>query len=146
MELRKLNENNIEDISTLFLEVFSKEPWNDKWESRDAVYIYIRQLVQNENSLALGFFQSDKLVGIALGYRFEWFSGAEFFIKELCISNKIQGQGIGSKFMINIEKYLTEKNISAIWLTTDKGTKAFEYYKKNGFSEIENYILMGKRL
>ncbi len=146
MELKKLNENDIVEISELFLEVFSSEPWNDKWESFDAVLIYIQQLIQSKNSLALGFFKDDKIIGIALGYRFDWFSGNEFFIKELCVSNKMQGQGIGSEFMFKIEEYLKEKDIKSIWLATDKSKKAFEYYKKNGFSEIENYILMGKNL
>ncbi|GEN45236.1 GNAT family N-acetyltransferase [Alkalibacillus haloalkaliphilus] len=71
-----------------------------------------------------------------------WWSGDEFFINEMCVKTQCQNKGIGRKLLNHLIKELHSYNISNITLLTDRGIPAEEFYKKNGFEEIERIIFM----
>jgi len=45
----------------------------------------------------------NELVGLSLGAKKPCLKGMEYFIDQFCISEKFQGQGVGSKFLELIE-------------------------------------------
>ena len=49
-ELKEININNIEEIKSLFAEIFTKEPWNDDWSDLTQLHEYIMDLIGNRNS------------------------------------------------------------------------------------------------
>jgi len=55
-ELKELNINSIEEIKSLFAEIFTKEPWNDDWSDLIQLHEYIMYLIGSRNSLTLGLF------------------------------------------------------------------------------------------
>ena len=46
MEVREICLANVKEISQLFNEIFSREPWNDEWNEED-LSIYMHDLVGN---------------------------------------------------------------------------------------------------
>ncbi|MFD2043083.1 hypothetical protein ACFSTA_02035 [Ornithinibacillus salinisoli] len=52
MKTIHIQEKNIQELRALFLDVFSNEPWFDKWENGQQVDLYIRDLIDNQNSLS----------------------------------------------------------------------------------------------
>jgi len=144
MKLKELNVNDIENIKYIILEVFTKEPWYDKWDDKEQLHKYVLDILTNTNSLALGLYDNDKLIGISLGRIRHWYTGNQFWIDDLGILTQNQGNGLGSKFIKLIEEYIKPKNINAIILLTERNVPAYYFYKKNGFNEIDKSVFFIK--
>lgn len=146
MDLVKWNIANKKEIKNFFREVFTKEPWNDDWSNEKQLEDYIVDLIGNNNSLTLAYFDEDKLVALAMGHIRHWYSATEYYIDEFCVKTQLQGQGIGGKFMNAIEEYLIKHGIKAIFLLTEKDVPAYGFYRKHGFKEHENNVAFAKWL
>ena len=146
MRVRELLSADGERVENLFLSVFTRDPWNDDWSDRDQLHSYMSDISGNHNSLSLGLFEADVLVGISLGSVIHWFSGTEYYIREFCISTDLQHKGYGSFFFEKIQLCLGEKSIKAIILSTDKDTSAYQFYSKNGFSVLEQSVFLHKNI
>ncbi|GKX65675.1 GNAT family N-acetyltransferase [Inconstantimicrobium mannanitabidum] len=144
MIVTRMEENMIDECVDLFISTFSREPWNDVYESRDQV----RQFFVNHfaNNYFLGYVVSinGKIEGLSVGIKKPWINGLEYYIDEFCINYSCQGKGIGSKFINEIEKDINSQGLNGMMLNTEKGYPSFEFYKKNGFEELGDLIVMGK--
>lgn len=120
MEIRKLNTDSIEEIKFIIKEAFSREPWNDDWTDENQFHAYILDLIGNPNSLSLGLYKNDELIGVSLGRIKHWYAGTEYWIDDLAVFPKTQGRGCGSKFIDLIEDYIKEQGIVGIVLFTEK--------------------------
>jgi aminoglycoside 6'-N-acetyltransferase I len=130
-----------------FLDVFSNEPWFDKWDNEKQLNSYINDLTENNNSLSLALYdEKDKLIGCSLGYIFNWWEGREYFIKEFFISRKRQNQGAGSIFLALINNILSTEEIRHITLATEKTVPAYQFYQKNGFSVLKDSVYLVKKI
>lgn len=145
-ELRNITRNHIEEIKTFFTSVFTKEPWNDDWSDKQQLHAYITDLTGNPNSLALGLFKEDEMIGLSMGCIRHWYTGTEYCIDELCIKTEEQGKGIGSQFLQAIENYTKDMGLHQIFLQTDRNVPAYEFYKKNSYSELSNHVSFAKAL
>lgn len=108
MEVREICLANVKEISQLFNEIFSREPWNDEWNEED-LSIYMHDLVGNRLSLSIGLYDGDQLIGIALGRIKHWYNGREFWIDEFGIMTDEQSKGLGSQFMDLVVDYTKKK-------------------------------------
>ena len=145
LNLKRLTIKDKEIITDVFISVFTKEPWNDDWSDTNQLDMYINDLVGQGYSLTYGLFDDAELIGIALGYVKHWYSGTEYIINEFCIKTDRQGAGAGSFFIAEIEKAIKELGIKQIFLLTDSNVPAYNFYKKNGFSEEQTTRPMAKR-
>ncbi|MFW5775008.1 MAG: GNAT family N-acetyltransferase [Chitinivibrionales bacterium] len=130
----------------LFVSVFSQQPWNDRWESDTQATDYLLDLVDNRNSLCFGFYVQEQLIGLSLGYIFNWWEGKELFIKEFCIHRQYQKQGYGKAFMADIESRLRDMAIKTVWLSTGKHTPAFRFYQRCGFTTQDDFAFLAKNI
>lgn len=146
LSIKELSVSSIEEIKTLFAEIFTNEPWNDDWSDENQLHNYILDLTGNRNSLAIGLFEDEEFIGMALGSIKHWYTGTEYYIDEFCIKSQKQGKGIGTKFLAMVEKFVEEKGISHIFLQTERTVPAFEFYKKNGFTELCDHVSFVKEL
>lgn len=142
--VKELNTNQIEEIKQLFFGIFTTEPWNDDWSNSNQLHQYILDLVGNNNSLSLGLFEDDTLIGLSLGYIMHWCSGTEYYIFELCVKKELQGAGIGTEFMNEIERIARSKDITHIFLQTERNVPAYHFYEKNNFAELEGHVSLVK--
>ena len=145
LNLKRLTIKDKEIITEVFTSVFTKEPWNDDWSDTNQLDMYINDLVGQGYSLTYGLFDDNELIGISLGYVKHWYSGTEYIINEFCIKTDRQGAGAGSFFIAEIEKAIKELGIKQIFLLTDSNVPAYNFYKKNGFSEEQTTRPMVKR-
>lgn len=83
---------------------------------------------------------------MSLGHIKHWYSGTEYYIEELFVKTDLQGQGIRSKFLELIEKYLVDLNIHRIFLQTDKDMSVYSFYKRRKFYELKEHISFVKEL
>ncbi len=64
-----LLEENIEECTKLYTNVFNGEPWNDGWEESDAKE-RLTDIFNNRKFLGIGIYDEEqKLIGFLLGYR-----------------------------------------------------------------------------
>lgn len=85
MEIRKLGNNQIDEIKTLFKNVFMNEPWNDDWSNEKQLDEYMLDLSGNRNSLSIGLYDGDELVAVSLGSVMHWCTGTEYYIYEFLL-------------------------------------------------------------
>lgn len=144
MTIKELSSLNIEEIKTVIKDTFSKEPWNDNWNDEEQFQLYILDLIDNNNSLSLGLYDSGVLIGVSLGRIKHWYTGTEYWIDDLAILPQAQGKGCGSKFIAMIENYIKEKSIVGIVLFTERDIPAYNFYVKNKFEEKTERVFFEK--
>ncbi|BAC12196.1 hypothetical protein [Oceanobacillus iheyensis HTE831] len=141
-----LKANDYEQMKKLFLDVFSSEPWFDKWDDMQ-LDLYMKDLTENNNSLSIAMYdETEELIGCSLGYVFNWWEGREYYIKEFFISRNIQGQGAGSNFFELMDDILRDKDIKHILLSTEKTVPAYRFYQKNKFSVLDDSVFLVKKI
>ena len=145
MDLKELTLRDRESMTKLFADVFTGEPWNDDWSCPGQLDAYITDLAGQSNSLTFGYFNGDRLIGLAMGHIRHWHEGTEYCIDEFCIARDMQGRGHGGRFMDCVESQLLERGIPWIFLLTDRHTPAYDFYRKHGFRELhDNAALVRK--
>lgn len=85
---------------------------------------YILDLIGNRNSLTLGLFNENMLIGLSLGRIRHWYTGNEYWIDDLAIAPSAQGHECGKAFLVLMDKFLAIENIVGIVLFTDRDTPA----------------------
>lgn len=141
LEMEKHMINNYVD---LFIETFSKEPWNDVYESREKVVNFFNNHFNNNYFVGYVAMLDDKAVALSVGMKKPWIEGFEYYIDQFCVSYEMQGKGIGSFFMKEIEKNIKKQGMNGVLLNTEKGYPSHKFYEKNGFKVIDDLIVLGK--
>lgn len=136
IEIKKLDSIELKDLVDIFLTVYNGPPWNDQW-NRDQAENYLSSFIANPSFIGYTVYQNKRLVGACLGEKRYWWEGDEYFINEIFIDNSAQRQGIGSKFINQIQANLAEMGIRTITLLTDRDSAADQFYKNNGFHDKE---------
>ena len=120
---------------------------DDDWSDAEQLDLYLQDLTGQGYSLTYGLYDdAGELIGISLGYIKHWYSGTEYIINELCIRTERQGAGAGTFFIREIEKTIRELGIKQIFLLTDSNVPAYEFYRKNGFTEQTTNVSFSKRV
>lgn len=134
----------IEDAVDLFMETFSKEPWNDVYESKDQVKRFFENHFKNNYFMGYVLMHEENMCGICLGMKKPWIHGLEYYIDEYCIHYAHQGKGLGSIFLKGIEEDIKQSGLNGIILNTEKTMPSYDFYVKNGFKELDGLIVLGK--
>lgn len=142
--IKILNMDCIEEIKSLFVEVFTNEPWNDDWSDERQLHEYITDLVGNRNSLSIGLYEDDNLIGLSMGSIMHWCRGTEYYILEFCIRADKQGKGTGTRFLKDIEEYVKKMDVTHIFLQTERTVPAYQFYMKNGFVDLTEHVSLFK--
>ncbi|WP_217562596.1 GNAT family N-acetyltransferase [Paenibacillus sp. GbtcB18] len=143
-DLQSLKYDMLDDCVDLFTDTFSREPWNDVYESRKQVVDFFEQSMKNNYFIGYVLKIGNELVGLSLGAKRPCLKGMEYFIDQFCVSEKFQGQGVGSKFLELIESDIKKQGIQTIVLTTTRGYPSEKFYIKNGFKIYDHAILLAK--
>ncbi len=143
-EIKVLDGSYIEKMAELYKAAFAGDPWNDDWSDREQLLEYIKEISGSCNALNYGYFIDGELVAISAGMTRHWWEGTNYNIEELCVSPKLQGKGIGSKFMKLIEDEIRAKGYHGIFLQTDLDKPSYKFYKKNGFGDLDKHVSLYK--
>lgn len=143
MKLRPFNKNtDLLQTAQLFLDVFNSEPWNDKWESLEQVKETLLSSIDSPKFFGLVAIHQDNIAGFIFGNVKVWYTGNHFFLEEMCIDNKLQRMGTGTKMIKELKNHLSEMGIKAITLMTSRDMFCYDFYLKNDFEVIEDIKLL----
>lgn len=140
----EMKRHMIDQCVDLFIYTFSKEPWNDVYNSREQVVNFFNNHFNNNYFLGYVAMLDDKIVALSVGMKKPWIEGMEYYIDQFCVSYEMQGKGIGSWFMKEIEKNIKNQGMNGMILNTEKGYPAQKFYEKNDFKIIDDLIVFGK--
>ncbi|GMA69562.1 hypothetical protein GCM10025879_08080 [Leuconostoc litchii] len=80
----KLKEKHIDEVASLYIDVFSREPWNEKNDFKE-IRLYIeRMLILNSNQSFL-YIENEQIIGVALGFVKPWYKGEEYILDTFLI-------------------------------------------------------------
>jgi GNAT superfamily N-acetyltransferase len=136
----------IEDLSEcalLYVQVFNSAPWNDQWTVEKA-HKRLLDIHDSPGFVGLKFMMEGQIKGAVLGNREQWFKGMHYNLREMLVSNELQGSGFGTQLIHALEKELKGLDVGSIYLFTSKENGTERFYLKNGFSEYGFMVMMGK--
>lgn len=142
--LLKINKQMLEECVDLYIETFTKEPWNDIYESREQVVKFFNNHYYNNYFIGYVALLDDKMVALSIGMKKPWIKGFEYYIDEFCVSYEMQGRGIGSWFIKAIEEDVQKQGINGMMLNTEKDYPSRKFFEKNGFITLGDLIVLGK--
>ena len=144
MQIREIKDEDLEACSSLYTRVFSESPWSEVW-SQDIALTRLRHFYKSE--VFFGLLVEDKnILGFVLGNTEPFINDTWFYLREMCIDNKFQNQGIGTTLLSELKKHLTLKSVKNIYLATERDFPASYFYQKNGFLEEKKMIFFYKEL
>ena len=143
-DIRILTPEDFPAVKALFLAVFTGAPWYDDWSDEAQLDAYLRDLTGNANSLGIGLFEGGQLAAASLGSIMHWHTGTEYYIHELFVQTAQQGTGLGTALLNACEDMTKRMGITHMFLHTGRDMPAFQFYRKNGFAELEGHVSLVK--
>jgi aminoglycoside 6'-N-acetyltransferase I len=140
----EMKKHMIDNCVDLFIETFTKEPWNDVYESREQVVSFFNNHFNNNYFVGYVAMLDDNVIALSIGMRKPWMEGVEYYIDQFCVSYGMHGRGIGSWFIKEIEENIKKQGMNGMILNTEKDYPSQKFYEKNGFEIIDDLMVLGK--
>ena len=144
VHIEKMMSEHIEECVDLFIDVFTREPWNDVYDSREQVVQFFENHIANNYFVGYIMKNADEVIAMSLGSKKPWIKGMEYYIDQFCVKADYQRHGIGGRFLELIEKNIYANGMNAIILNTEKGFPSEKFYLKNGFCSFEELVILAK--
>ena len=130
----------------LFFDVFSNPPWEYPWITIENVRRYMDDMLSLPGALSFLYYENETLTGLCIGGVNDYFLEPQYEIKEFAISQTRQRKGAGTRMLAEVENYLAKSGINTIFLHTSRSIPAYDFYKKNGYTTIEDNVYFVKQL
>ncbi|MDT8717696.1 GNAT family N-acetyltransferase [Clostridium sp. 19966] len=127
----------------LYIRVFNSKPWNDEW-TLETAYKRLSDIYISPNFEGVLYLENNEIKGAILGTYEQFYNGIHYNLRELFISNELQGQGIGSKLLRELEAHLKKMGVTTIILFTSKGNNTSKFYLKNNYLNLDSMAMIGK--
>ena len=144
MDIIKMSKEHIEECADLFIDVFTKPPWNDTYNSREQVITFFQNYIDNNYFVGYVLKEQTIIIALSIGMKKPWINGMEYYIDQFCVKSDFQGKGIGSYFLRPIEHEIQIEKMNAIMLNTESGFPSENFYRKNGFQLVDGLITLVK--
>lgn len=140
MEIINTKENELPEISKIFIAEKQKKPYSQKLTKKESL------------DKLTGFFKKDDMytlkidkiiIGFCVCEKRE--SKKEIYLSELWIDEKYHGKGYGKQIMNFIENKYKSK-FKTITLVADKNANASKFYEKLGYKVKNVWLKMDKRI
>lgn len=138
----RMDTTRLDELTALFLKVYSEPPWNDEWPNFHTASTYLREFCDNPHFLGYMIEDNEHVIGASFGHTKTWWQGKEYCIDEFFIDTDSQGSGRGSRLMSFIKSDLSKQGVTAITLLTERGFPAEKFYVKNGFIIKDGTVFM----
>ncbi|KRF58491.1 GNAT family acetyltransferase [Bacillus sp. Soil745] len=142
-EMIPLTSENLELCIELYMNVFNREPWNERW-TYETVKERLSDLLHTPKFLGFLFHIDHKPVGFIAGNSKVSDQGLTYYLAELCVNNQMQGKGHGSKMLRALEAELQKREIKSLYLLTANDGLAEAFYLKNDYVVNEDRVVMKK--
>lgn len=143
IRIQEVKKSDLIQIAKLFLEEFSKPPFNEKATLKDVVKSLRFFLKIGKGYAAI---VEKEIVGAAIFKVEQWWEGKVIIIEDLAVKEDFKNKGIGRLLMKKIEDYAKRIKASSIVFSTRKTAKAISFYQKLGYKVEKDIIFMKKKV
>lgn len=143
--LEGMNRDQVMECAQLYVKVFNAEPWNDDW-TMETSYQRLIDIFDTPNFAGVLYHEEGRLVGAAFGNIEQFYDGRHYMLKEMFVSPDLQGKGIGSAILRELEAKVKSLEVTTMILFTSKGNETSRFYLNNGFKEWPSMVMMGKEI
>lgn len=145
MTIREMNKNDIPACADILCAVYNNELWMCRWEKEVAIE-YLNDFFENHKFVGYVAEEEDRLIAGLFAHEKVWWNNSEVFVEEMFVLPELQGKGIGSALLKQVEGYIAEHGLAGMTLSTNKYAPAPKFYEKNGFGLCEHVIFMAKEM
>lgn len=145
MNIRKMESRDIVSCAEILCSVYNNELWQCIWTKQTAAE-YLTYFFEMKKFVGYVLEEGNEIMGGIFAHEKEWWNNSEIFVEEMFIKPEQQRKGYGSMLIGQIEKYVTEKGLAGITLSTSKYAPAPAFYRKNGFADCEHVLFMAKEM
>ena len=144
MQYRIMTEADIHRTIPLYIEHYNT--YEDGTWTEETTYKRIHQVWSREDSLCLILEGEKEIIGFAMGYFEQYDDLKAYDLVELVISHNWQNQGIGTDFMLELERKVKELGGAMIQLQSVNDIMHNQFYGKLGYQDCNNLVLKSKFL
>lgn len=145
MLIRKMENKDIAGCAEILCAVYNNELWMCRWNKETAIE-YLNDFFDNKKFVGYVAEENGNLIAGLFAHEKIWWNNSEVFIEEMFVNPEYQGKGIGTSLLLEVEKYIKEKGLAGITLSTNKYAPASKFYEKNGFTVCGHVIFMAKEI
>lgn len=139
--MEKITEDKINEIADSYISVFNDEPWNDSWQSEQAIE-RLTDIFNTPKFDGAVEIINGKIAAVIMGRGEKYFDGVHFQILEFWVDKTMQRKGIGGKLLNEFTNHLKNNEIHNCFLITLRGERTEGFYKKHGYKTDEYLCLM----
>jgi len=140
-----IDHNDLVDCSELFVSAFKESPWNEDWDIKDA-FERLSTFLAYPKTIAVKAESEGRICGFLMGEIECWKKTNFYFLKEMCVTPSMQRQGIGRAMIAQLKKRLKEKQVSRIYLITQRESAPSMFYSSLAFEENPSIMVMGLQI
>ena len=144
MKYRNMTEDDIHAVIPLYMEHYNTYEGGEWTES--TTYKRIHQVWSREDSLCLILEEGGNALGFAMGYFEQYDDLKAYDLVEIVIAHTHQNQGLGTRFMAEIEKRVKELGGAMIQLQAVNDEMHTEFYGKMNYRNCNNLVLKSNLL
>ena len=145
MKIRKLQETDLGACADILCSVYNNELWMCRW-TKETARAYLQDFFEAKKFVGYVAVEECDIVGALFAHEKIWWNNSEVFIEEMFVRPDRQGCGIGSALLGEVERYIEEKQLAGMTLSTNKYAPAPKFYEKNGFASCEHVMFMAKEM
>jgi GNAT superfamily N-acetyltransferase len=145
MNIRELNENDLDRCVEILMSSYNTMPWNYRW-SFEKARAYLKEYKDAERFIGFVALENDKIVAALFGHLKTWWTKDQLYIDEVFVSDDFKGKGYGKKIIEHCEHYCLDNGIDIITLMTNEVMPAYTFHSKNNFVKVDQYVFMFKQL
>ena len=136
--------SDLGEIADLFVEIFSEEPYKEKWKKMQ-VYYRAKKTKESGKGINLVAEHGGKIVGFVTSETLQEDTGKHLFIVDLGVKKEFRRQRVGSLLVKRLEKEAKKDGIKELNLTVNSTAKALKFWREIGYME-NNYIGLSKEV
>jgi aminoglycoside 6'-N-acetyltransferase I len=145
MIIRKMEREDIVECAAILCSVYNNEMWQCRW-TKEVAAEYLTDFFDMKKFVGFVLVDEKEIVGGLFAHEKVWWNNSEVFVEEMFVKPEYQRTGYGSLLMEEVNRYVREKGLAGITLSTNKYAPAPLFYRKNGFVDCEHVLFMAKEI
>lgn len=141
MEIKAICEDTIRSIVPEYVRVFNGAPWNDKWTEASA-QMSLMELVHTPNFYGWVALEDGQCRGAILGHVHHFSDQKTYYMDELFVSHNARRSGVASALYAALTEKMHEIGCTGVFLTTLRGSDAYDFYKSRGLIDLKDSAVM----
>lgn len=140
--IRKIKPSDLLVCANILEDAYSKFPYGEIFKEENSnKYILEKYNNCKDNSFVFVDDQQKIIAFMFLKISF-WANGPQAILEEIVVSPSVQNSGIGKELLGHMHCYLNSLGIKSIILWAKNDRRLLNFYKKQGFSSTDDFVMM----